>query len=173
MTQDFATRLTGMALILSSLFKVKFHDTLVTGRKPVLAEPSGPSSAGGQLSVQRISLEKEGRPVIIIGWTNCATSEAELRTWNYLEQVHRKRYPDQRLPVRKYEYIDFLTELKEFLEDRQLTVTLKDAKPDDVVAPSIRPTRAHAPTRRPPWALLGILAFVLAVAAEIYFFYLR
>jgi hypothetical protein len=173
MTQDFATRLTGMALILSSLFKVKFHDTLVTGRSPILSEPAGPSSAGGQLSVQRISLEQKGRPTIIIGWANCATSECELRTWAYLEQVHRRRYPNQRLPVAKYEYVDFLAELKKFMEDRHLEVTIKDAKPDVAVAPSIRPTRHRKTKTRMPWTLLLALGFIVALAAEIYFFYLR
>lgn len=147
--EDFATRYTGMALVLSTLFKIKFNDTLVTGRRPTIAEPGGPSSDHGLMATQHISLEQDGRPTISIGWVNCASNECELRTYDYMARMHKRRYPEQRFPIRKHEYGDFLKVLEAFLADRGMKVRTQDAKADDEVrTPSIQPTRHPEGSRR-------------------------
>ena len=130
MTQDFATKYTGMAFVLATLFKVQFEGVTITGRTPKISEPHSPSSEGGELVLQRISLEHEGWPVIIIGSANCATNAVELRSWSYLEQAHRKRYPNKRFPLVKTDYADFFVQLADFFRDRDMEVTILNAEPE-------------------------------------------
>jgi hypothetical protein len=175
-TSEFATKFTGLALILVTLFRLKFKDTLVTGRKVVLAEPAGPSSAGGQMAVQHITLQQGGSPTITVGWVNCATNACELRSWAYIEQVHNRRYPDRRFPVRRYEYIDFLELMKGFMAERNMTVAMKEPAKGEPVAAPTRLTTSHEVVavgvrRHWLWAVAALLALAVAVAA--YWFYLH
>jgi hypothetical protein len=128
MQEDFATRYTSMAFVLVAQFNAEFHDVTVTGRRPKLSVPESPSSEGGELVVQHISLVREGWPNVKIGTANCATNLCELRTWDYLADVHTKRYPGKRLPLDKRQYADFFVEAASFMRARGMQVTIVDAE---------------------------------------------
>ncbi|MCA9624655.1 MAG: hypothetical protein KC731_36780 [Myxococcales bacterium] len=163
MTEEFATKYTGKAFVLSSLFQAQFGRELVTGRTPKLLEPQSPSSDSGIMANQSLVLEKTGKPSITIGWANCATEEAELRTYDYLATVWRKRYPDQGFPVSKHEYADFYVKASHFLKTHGMKLQIADAKEIGSVAPAVQVTQHTGPNPESQHRLAMLLAALLVV----------
>jgi hypothetical protein len=135
-TDDFATRYTGMALVLVTQFGVKFGQKEVTGRKPVISEPVGPTSGGGQMSRQHINLVRQGMPTIGIGWVDCAAETCELRPWDYLKAQHEARHPGERLRLDKQKYADLFVELAHFFRSRDYQINIAVWSPAGAPEPS-------------------------------------
>ena len=163
LAHDFATKYTGMALVLSNLFKVTFADVSITGRAAKISEPQSPTSDAGAKALQHISLERPGKPTIIIGWANCANNTAELRTWQYLANVHAARFRSERFPLEKHQFADFFVRLAEFLRSQGMNVEIKDADEDQPIEAPVRATRhsSRPGGRGTVWLVALILVVVV------------
>jgi len=61
---------------------------------PELMAPQGPSTAGGIQAMQHLRLVagQPGLPTLVVGYANHAEGKAELRTYEYVDAVHRQRF---------------------------------------------------------------------------------
>ncbi len=109
--------------------------------RPQLTAPDGPSTGGGVQAVQHVRLvaARQGFPSILVGSANQRFGTAELRSYEYIDAVHRERWR-RPVPLDRSDYEDFLDAAKNFFEANQLVVTV--AGPADALA---RSAQADAP----------------------------
>jgi hypothetical protein len=146
------TALAAEGVNLSALFFVVFENLLIEGnppRRPRMMAPAGPSTAGGRLARQHLTLEpEEGHPgaAVVCGWADPARRMAELRTFRALDQAHYERF-GQHLEMDAPSYARFLNEVKAFLIEQSFGVSLLDHAP------------GHAPAERgsSPWVILAVV----------------
>jgi hypothetical protein len=100
--------------------------------QPQLTAPVGNSTGGGVQAVQHVRLisARQGVKPILVGNTNQRSGTAELRSYEYLDAVHRERWK-RPLPLDRGDYEDFLQAAKNFFEANQLLVTI--AEPSDAL----------------------------------------
>jgi hypothetical protein len=119
-----------------------------------LTEPAGPSTAGGIQAMQHIRLVpgQPGHPTLVVGHANHAEEKAELKTYEHLDTVHKRRFR-RPLAIDRRQYEDFLGLAKQILEALHLKTTVAEAPLDFESSPS------GSPWKR--WAL----AFVVVLLA--------
>lgn len=127
--------------------------------QPQLTTPDGPSTGGGVQAVQHVRLiaAREGFPSILVGSANQRSGTAELRSYAYVEAVHRERWK-RPVPLDRNDYEDFLHAAKNFFEGNQLLVTI--AGPSEALARRTQPDAAA-----PEAAQSGGGAIVIGVVA--------
>lgn len=112
--------------------------------QPQLTTPEGPSTGGGVQAVQHVRLipARQGFPSILVGSANQRMGTAELRSFAYVEDVHRERW-SRPVPLDRHDYEDFLHAMKNFFESSQLVVTIAEPgsgprvrRGDDSAAPA-------------------------------------
>ncbi len=127
--------------------------------QPQLTTPDGPSTGGGVQAVQHVRLiaARQGFPAILVGSANQRSGTAELRSYEYIDAVHRQRW-QRPVPLDRSDYEDFLHSAKNFFESNQLLVTI--AGPEGA-----RPRRAEAEAAPSTAAASGSGAIVTGVVA--------
>jgi hypothetical protein len=127
--------------------------------QPQLTTPDGPSTGGGVQAVQHVRLiaARQGFPAILVGSANQRSGTAELRSYEYIDAVHRQRW-QRPVPLDRHDYEDFLHSAKNFFESNQLLVTI--AGPEGA-----RPRRAEAEAAPATAAASGTGAIVTGVVA--------
>jgi hypothetical protein len=125
--------------------------------QPQLTTPDGPSTGGGVQAVQHVRLiaARQGFPAILVGSANQRSGTAELRSYEYIDAVHRQRW-QRPVPLDRNDYEDFLHAAKNFFESNQLLVTI--AGPEGA-----RPRRPDAEAAVSPAAGNGAGAIVTGV----------
>lgn len=125
--------------------------------QPQLTAPDGPSTGGGVQAVQHVRLiaARQGFPAILVGSANQRSGTAELRSYEYIDAVHRQRW-QRPVPLDRNDYEDFLHAAKNFFESNQLLVTV--AGPEGA-----RPGRPGAEAPLSPAARSGASAIVTGV----------
>jgi hypothetical protein len=125
--------------------------------QPQLTTPDGPSTGGGVQAVQHVRLiaARQGFPAILVGSANQRSGTAELRSYAYIDAVHRQRW-QRPVPLDRSDYEDFLHAAKNFFESNQLLVTI--AGPE-----SARAGRAEAPAAPSTAPASGSGAIVIGV----------
>jgi hypothetical protein len=125
--------------------------------QPQLTAPDGPSTGGGVQAVQHVRLiaARQGFPSILVGSANQRIGTAELRSYEYIDAVHRQRWK-RPVPLDRNDYEDFLHAAKNFFESNQLLVTI--AGPSGALA---RPADTEAPA--PAGAASGSSAIITGV----------
>ena len=100
--------------------------------QPQLTAPVGNSTGGGVQAVQHVRLisARQGVTPILVGNTNQRNGTAELRSYEYIDAVHRERWK-RPVPLDRGDYEDFLEAAKNFFEANQLLVTI--AEPSDAL----------------------------------------
>ena len=114
--------------------------------QPQLTTPEGPSTGGGVQAVQHVRLvaARQGFPSILVGSANQRSGTAELRSYAYIDAVHRQRWK-RPVPLDRNDYEDFLHAAKNFFESNQLLVTIAAPsgglarRADDDAAPTASP----------------------------------
>jgi hypothetical protein len=145
------TALAAKGVNLSALFYVVFENLRIPGtppRRPRLMAPAGPSTSGGRLARQHLTLDPADGydgPAVVVGWADPARRLAELRTLRAVDAAYRVRF-GQRLDLEPSHYGRFLNEAKAFLIDQGFGVTLQDRAAGQ--APSVA---------RNPWLILGLI----------------
>jgi hypothetical protein len=133
MAGPIRTQFAMKALDLSEIFKS------VVGAEPVLgadgdaftvelSAPDGPSTGGGKQSVQHIKLVRTGL-TIVVGSADQVDRSVELRSFEYVSQLHAQRYKGAALPVDRASYDAYVKRARTFFSSQQLSVVLKDAAP--------------------------------------------
>lgn len=126
--------------------------------QPQLTTPDGPSTGGGVQAVQHVRLiaARQGFPAILVGSANQRSGTAELRSYEYIDAVHRQRW-QRPVPLDRSDYEDFLHAAKNFFESNQLLVTIAGAE-------GARPRRPEAEAAPSTAAPSGTGAIVTGVA---------
>lgn len=93
--------------------------------QPQLTTPDGPSTGGGVQAIQHVRLiaARQGFPSILVGSANQRSGTAELRSYEYVDAVHRQRW-QRPVPLDRTDYEDFVHSAKNFFESNQLLVTI-------------------------------------------------
>ncbi len=90
-----------------------------------LTAPVGPSTAGGVQAMQHLRLVPRlpGHPTLVAGHANHAEGKAELRTYDHLDAVHRKRFK-KALQLDRAQYDDFFSLAKQVFSMMRLEVAV-------------------------------------------------
>lgn len=146
------------ALDFSSAFKsVVGHLRLAPGGYvPELMAPEEPSTRGGQHARQRIRLvstagASDRFPTLVVGSANVKSGKAELRSFDYVDAVHRAHF-GRPLELDRTAYGQFLELVRNYFAVAQLDVTTEDTPPAEVLL------------ERRPKASRGALVFVIVAA---------
>ncbi len=128
--------------------------------QPQLTTPEGPSTGGGVQAVQHVRLipARQGFPSILVGSANQRSGTAELRSFEYVADVHRERWK-RPVPLDRNDYEDFLNSMKNFFESNQLVVTIADP------GSGPRARRAHDDATIPADAADGRAALITGIVA--------
>jgi len=134
-------------------------------------EPEGPSTAGGLLARQPVSLvpRKGVAPALVCGWFDIFRKEAQFRSYESLMARHQARH-GERPNLTQAEYERFLEELLDSLGAAQFRITLlvPDEKEDaPEPAPRKRPKRLSGSGMLVAWGvLLALVSFAAGLAVE-------
>ncbi len=167
MAGPIRTQFAMKALDLADLFRSIVGSETVLGSdgdafSVELSAPDGPSTGGGKQSVQHIKLTRAGLTVVV-GAADQVERSVELRSYDYVANLHAQRYRGAAMPVDRASYDAYLKRAKAFFSAQQLAVVLKDAAP-----------QVEAPQKSGGGAsTLVILGAVVGVVAAAVFFFLR
>lgn len=94
---------------------------------PELTPPREPSTAGGVRALQRIRLvpAKPGNRAIVAGSVNVKEKSAEVRSFVYVDAVHRRRFKVP-VPLVRAEYEAFVKQMTQMLEQAEMRVAVVD-----------------------------------------------
>src|SRR3954462_7620670 len=117
------------ALGFAELFHIKTADRKGAGPAAYRVEmsaPDGPSTGGGKQAVQHIKLvpEVEGDAVIVAGSANQLEKSAEIRTYEYLADLHAQRFKGAAIPLDRARYGELVKRMQAFLTDQGLRVVM-------------------------------------------------
>lgn len=129
---------------------------------PELMAPEGPSTAGGAQAMQHLRLVpgQPGLPTLVVGHANRAEGKAELRSFDYVDAVHRQRF-QRPLPLDRVQYDAFMDSAKLILSALHLHPTIA-SPPADLGAEATPP---HADSSRRTLAALAAAVFVMVALA--------
>ncbi|NOK00723.1 MULTISPECIES: hypothetical protein [Myxococcus] len=156
----------------SALLAEQLRDALSTkmyGRGPHrvlrIDEPEGPSTAGGKLARQAISLvpRKGAGTSLTCGWVDVSKREAQLRNFEAVAKRYALHHGEP-LEMQAEEYERFLTDVEAVLT--QAVIKVRVIVPEEAGAVRVASPSASAKGVPPVWAgLLAVLAFVLGLLA--------
>jgi translation initiation factor IF-2 len=126
-----------------------------------LTEPEGPSTGGGVQARQNLRLvpRAPGFPTLVAGHANHADGTAELRSFEYLNRLHKKQF-DRPVELDATQYGELLVLARGLFEALRLRTALVDAPPDLVEATLTKPP----PPPRSSGRVVGIVVVVGVVA---------
>lgn len=159
------TQVSNAAIALADMYEVHCANLAVQGdvsRRPVLTIPVGPSTQGGKLARQHITLEPDGAQAgsITVGWVDLPKRRASLKTFACLLDAHRARFGSRPFPLDGVGYERFLGLTLGFLKDQGFTIEM-ERKPT-------LPTEVAPPDRTGTWVVpllvLGIFVVGLLLA---------
>jgi hypothetical protein len=173
----YRTQFASEAVDLAEVFRLLIGTTPLRGPTQFhveLSAPDGPSTGGGVQSVQHIKLvATDGGGTLVAGWADQAAATAELRTLDYLDAQHDRRFrgsslkapprPSERLD--RKQYLRLLERLRSFFDERELLVSVVDL-PEPRTVTRLSAPESATPTARAPSLLLGaILGLAMAAVA--------
>jgi hypothetical protein len=157
------------ALGFADLFNIKVGDFKVNGHRVELSAPEGPSTGGGKQSVQHVKLVGEGGVVLsVAGSADQIEKNAEIRTYEYLAELHAQRFKGAKIPIDRVQYLALVARMKAFFAEQGLHVVMIEP-PRSITAPTARVPKVGMS----PGAIIGIFVAVAAVIAGAMFFVLR
>lgn len=172
------TEVAERAVGLAEIFNVSIAVVRVQGTCefiPELKMPEGPSTAGGRLARQHITLNPAvaSESAVTVGWLDVARRQSLLRTCERLQQIHEERGTGQPFPLDVLSYHAFFNQMHRFLEKMELSPFVEQPTPGSALAPpAISP---QASGRKPMLAILLILGvcLLLVVGAAVLWFTVR
>ena len=174
MSEQKHTQFAMQALGFADLFNIKVGDQKVNGYRVEMSAPDGPSTGGGKQSVQHVKLMAEdgSGSVIVAGSANQIEKSAEVRTYEYLADLHAKRFKGARFPLDKPGYNLLVARMKSFFAEQNLAVTMLDAPRPGAAGGRqvVRPSEPGAPSKG---TMIGIFVAVAVIIAAAVFFVLR
>lgn len=139
MNQPKHTVVAGQAIGLAELFKFTVGKNKLEGPVSYSAElsaPDGPSTAGGKQALQHLKLVSEGGgSALVIGSANLVEKQAELRTFEHVDEAHRQRFKGAPFPVDMIKYNTLQGQIRKFFSDRDFTITTAQIRPTQAAMP--------------------------------------
>jgi hypothetical protein len=170
----------GQAVGLAELFNLTIGKKRLEGMVPYapqLSAPDGPSTAGGKQALQHITLVPEGSgATLLIGTANLLDQQAELRTFRYVDELHRQRFKGVPFQVERAHYEALVETIRAFLAERKYAVAFVDEPPSRPMTPAARAAKPTFQTRvqRPsPLRMLITMAVSAAVVVALAAFLFR
>lgn len=168
MSETKRTAFAMQALGLAELFNFKVGDQKVGQYRVELSAPDGPSTGGGKQSVQHVKLvPDDGGAVLVAGSADQVGKTAELRTYEYLADLHAQRFKGAKLPLEKTAYLELVGRMRAFFADQGLHVVMLEVPRPPAVA------RASAGPGLSTGSMIGVFLGVAAVIAAAVFLFLR
>lgn len=126
------------------------------GYVPELTAPEGVSTGGGKQALQHVRLvpSSKGFAILTAGDVNPVTRTTELRSYEYVDQVHRQRF-GKPVPLDRNSFNTFLDATRHFLEACGLRVVLS-------TPPRNLGRGAEGTPARAPWKI-AVVAIVAAL----------
>jgi hypothetical protein len=129
------TKVAQSAAEFAGTFNIAFGKTRLppAGYQPEMMTPEGQSTAGGAQSMQHVRLvpratgpngESAGRANLVIGSATAIEKLAELRTFEALDEAHRRHFGGEAVQLDRAAYATFLLKLQGFFEAQGFLVTL-------------------------------------------------
>lgn len=157
--RDLRTRVSMQALDFAGAFKsVVGHLRIApAGYVPELMAPDGPSTGGGSQARQRIRLvpTNERYPTLVVGSANVKSGKSELRSYDYVDAVHRQHF-GKPVDLDRAAYDAFIEMVRNYFSVAQLDVVIERAPAADA-APV-------APAKASPLAIVFVVLAALAAA---------
>jgi hypothetical protein len=158
-----AVAMRGMSL--ADRFNAELEGQRVAGYEPRLLEPSGESTGGGKQANQPITLASAtpGQPVLTVGWVNCASNQAKLRTLSCTQQLIVKRFGKRKVVLDAAAYQQFFDAAKSYLEANGIEVGIEEQPPEvsSGAHPAVAPSKESSPT---PWIVAGLALIAVGLA---------
>jgi hypothetical protein len=131
---------------------------------PELTAPQGPSTAAGVQAMQHLRLVpgQPGQPTLVVGHANRTEGKAELRTFEYIDAVHRERF-HRPLVLDREQYDQFLGLAKLVLGALHLETSVI-GPPANLAADSPEPSQQ----RRPWTATIAVVMVFLVLAIAVW-----
>jgi hypothetical protein len=128
---------------------------------PELTAPEGPSTSGGVQAMQHLRLvpSQADQSAIVVGHANHAAGQAELRTYEHLDAIHRQRFQRQ-LALDRGQYEAFLGFAKQLFDSLHLKTTL--VGPPAGVADDLGPESGSREASPVLFVVLGMALLVVA-----------
>ncbi len=123
-----------------------------------LSEPDGMSTGGGVQARQSLTLTPKlgDSGSVVCGWIDVTHKNAELRSYNFLNQQFEARY-QRRLDLRREEFEPLLHELENFLKFQKINYkVVEPAAAPRSAASTISPAPPESASMGMLFALLGI-----------------
>jgi len=172
MAEQKRTQFAMQAFGFAELFNLQLGDKPVAGHRVELSAPDGPSTGGGKQSVQHVKLVPlDGAgPVTVAGSANQLDKLAEIRSFEYLAELHAQRFKGAEIPLDKAAYQGLVARMQAFFAEQGLRVVMLEPPRPVAGAPAKAAAAASGPS---PVAMVAIFAGVAAVIAAVLFFVLR
>jgi hypothetical protein len=156
------------ALGFADMFNIKVGDQKVDGHRVELSAPEGQSTGGGKQSLQHVRLVSPSGAVVVAGAASPVDKSAEIRTYEYLVELHAQRFKGSRLELDRAQYQALVGRMQAFFAGQGLRVVMLDA-PRPITGPTARMPKPGMS----PALIVGIFVAVAAVIAAATFFALR
>ncbi|MSP63107.1 MAG: hypothetical protein EXR72_22770 [Myxococcales bacterium] len=122
MAEQKRTMIAMQAVGLAEKFAIALgQEEITTGNKVitvnfhlVLTAPEGPSTGGGKQAVQHINLVPDKGPAIVVGSVNQVEKTVELRTYDYIGNLHAQRYKGETMPFPPTDYLPLFKKMQRF-----------------------------------------------------------
>ncbi len=160
------TALAAKGVELSALFFVVFEETELPGtppRQPRLMAPPGPSTGGGKMARQHVTLvpvDDQDGPSVVAGWVDSSTKRCELRSWGTLADRHQQRR-GKKLDIPKGAYGRFAREAAAFFKEQGFTMVAAARQ-------SSQAARRGSGTGWGLWLLVLLITFVLGIGIGVF-----
>ena len=151
------TEVSNAAVALSDMYEVHCANLTLQGdvpRHPVLSVPEGPSTEGGKLARQHITLEPDGVPTgsVTVGWVELPTHRASLKTFPCLLEAHRARFGSRPFPLDGVGYEKFIEITMTFLADQGFAIEMER-----------KPTLPETQPERSQWLVRALIAAAIVL----------
>jgi hypothetical protein len=135
MSDQKRTQFAIKAVSFAELFNTRVGGQKVRGTveyRVEMSAPDGPSTGGGLQAVQHVKLipqatEGAAGAVIVAGWVNPFEKAAELRSYEYLSELHAQRWRGADLLLDRTGYGDLVKRMQAFFDQEGLRVVLLDS----------------------------------------------
>jgi hypothetical protein len=154
------------ALTLADTFNMALSQERVKGPityRVELSAPDGMSTAGGKQATQHVKLVPEGGgATVVAGSANQAENWAELRSFEHLQVLHAQRFKGAEVPVNRVQYNELVQKMRQFFNERGLSVRMAAVPRPGDSAPAEQPRGASGVL-----VILFILVAALASASGV------
>jgi hypothetical protein len=159
---ELRTTFSNKAALVADLVRATFSRKSYGPYRLRIDDPDGPSTAGGLLARQPISLvtSMDAAPSVVVGWVDVSKKEAQLRSYGVVVKRHQNRHLAA-LDITEAEYERFLNELVETLFYGGIKILVQVPDEQESSPAQGGQAQAQAQPKRAGRSFLGTLLLVV------------